>query len=121
MAEQIFDRDERYVGRDYGGITQDITPELVTTFVEGTGDDNPWYRGKSPLGGAIAPALILHSAVYRTLEWYLPNIYGNLHARQEWEIFQPVTVGERLATRSLIIDRYAKRDQIGRASCRERM
>ena len=110
MAHQ-FDKDERYVGRDYGSLTYDITPELVATFIAGTGDDNPWYRDKSPLGGPVAPALILHSAVYRTLEWYLPNIYGNLHARQEWEIFMPVMVGERIATRSLIIDRYTKRDR----------
>jgi acyl dehydratase len=109
--KQLFEQDERFVGRDYGGMTYDITPELIATFIAGTGDDNPWYRDKSPLGGPIAPALILHSAVYRTLEWYLPNIYGNLHARQEWEIFLPVMVGERIATRSLIIDRYQKRDR----------
>jgi acyl dehydratase len=107
----IFDNDERYVGRDYGSASYDITPELVATFIAGTGDDNPWYRDGSPLGGPVAPALILHSAVYRTLAWYLPNIYGNLHARQEWEVFAPVMVGERLTTRSLIIDRYIKRDR----------
>ncbi len=107
----IFDHDERYVGRDYGSVSYDITPETVATFIAGTGDDNPWYRDKSPIGGPVAPALILHSAVYRTLEWYLPNIYGNLHARQEWEVFAPVMVGERLTTRSLIIDRYLKRDR----------
>ncbi len=107
----IFDNDERYVGRDYGSASYDITPEVVATFIAGTGDDNPWYRDGSPLGGPVAPALILHSAVYRTLAWYLPNIYGNLHARQEWEVFAPVMVGERLTTRSLIIDRYIKRDR----------
>jgi len=107
----IFDNDERYVGRDYGSASYDITPELVATFIASTGDDNPWYRDGSPLGGPVAPALILHSAVYRTLAWYLPNIYGNLHARQEWEVFAPVMVGERLTTRSLIIDRYIKRDR----------
>jgi len=108
---QIFEKDERFVGRDYGGFAYDLTPEAIAKFVAGTGDDNPWYRGKSPLGGPIAPALILYDAVYRDLSWYLPNIYGNLHARQEWEIFGPVMVGERLVTRSLIVDRYLKRDR----------
>src|SRR5258707_11007414 len=111
MASEIFDRKEVYVGRDFGGVTYDITPGLVATYVAGTGDDNPWYRGQSPLGGAVAPALILHSAVYQTLGWYLPNIYGNLHARQEWSLFAPVMVGERLTTRSVIVDRYLKRDR----------
>ncbi|HEY6394952.1 MAG TPA: MaoC family dehydratase, partial [Candidatus Binataceae bacterium] len=110
-GNDIFDRTEVYVGRDYGGITYDITPELIAAYIAGTGDDNPWYRDRSPLGPPIAPALILHSAVYRTLEWYLPNIYGNLHARQEWEIFAPVLAGEHLTTRSVIVDRYLKRDR----------
>jgi acyl dehydratase len=111
MSTEVFDRNEVFVGRDYGGITYDITPETVATYIAGTGDDNPWYRGSSPLGGPIAPALILHSAVYRTLDWYLPNIYGNLHARQEWQVFAPVMVGERIATRAVIVDRYTKRDR----------
>jgi acyl dehydratase len=108
---EIFDRDERYVGRDMGGREVEITSEIVERFITGTGDRNPWYRGGSPLGGALAPALILHSEVYRDLGWYLPNIYGNLHARQEWELFAPVMVGERLRARSLIIERYLKRDR----------
>ncbi len=107
----IFETDERYVGRDYGSYEYPITPELIETYIQGTGDDNPWYRGESPLGGAIAPALILHSAVYRTLAWYLPKIFGNLHARQEWEIFAPVMVGDTLRAHLMIVERYAKRDR----------
>ncbi len=111
MDDKPFERSEIYVGRDYGGASYDIDADTIAKFIAGTGDDNPWYRDRSPLGGPVAPALILHSAVYRTLEWYLPNIYGNLHARQEWDLFAPVMVGERLATRSVIVDRYTKRDR----------
>ena len=107
----IFENDERYVGRDYGSFEYPITPELIATYIAGTGDDNPWYRGDSPLGGPVAPALILHSAVYKTLEWYLPKIYGNLHARQEWEIFAPVMLGDTLRTHLMIVERYLKRDR----------
>jgi len=111
MSNETFDRKEVYVGRDFGGMTYDITPDLVAAYIAGTGDDNPWYRDRSPLRGPVAPALILHSAVYRSLEWYLPNIYGNLHARQEWDLFAPVMVGESLTTRAVIVDRYIKRDR----------
>ncbi|MDO8434810.1 MAG: MaoC family dehydratase [Candidatus Binatus sp.] len=111
MSAEIFDRKEVFVGRDYGGIAYDITPELVAAYTAGTGDDNSWYRGESPVGGALAPALILHSAVYRNLDWYLPNIFGNLHTRQEWQLFAPANVGERLTTRAVIVDRYLKRDR----------
>jgi hypothetical protein len=50
----------------------------------------------------------------------LPRIYGNLHARQEWELFHPTMVGERVATRSVVIDRYIKRDReyvVNEVSC----
>lgn len=110
-AEPIFERDEVHVGRDMGGAEHEITPAMIDRFIAGTGDANEWYRGGSPLGAPIAPALILHSEVYRTLAWYLPNLYGNLHARQEWEHFAPVKVGDRLRTRCVIVDRYLKRDR----------
>jgi acyl dehydratase len=107
----IFESDERYVGRDYGTFEYPITPELIATYVAGTGDDHPWYRGDSPLGGPVAPALLLHSAVYRDTVWYLPKIYGNLHARQEWENFAPVMVGDTLRAHRVIVERYLKRDR----------
>ena len=103
--------DEVYVGRDYGAREVAITPELVRHYAEAVTDRNPWYFGDSPFGGAVAPALILHSEVYKNLSWYLPNLYGNLHAKQEWEIFHPAMVGETVTTRSLILDRYIKRDR----------
>lgn len=103
--------EERYVGRDYPGREVHITRELVRVYAEGTADDNAWYSGGSPFGGAVAPALILHSECYKDLSWYLPNLYGNLHARQEWELFHPIMVGDTVATRSLIVDRYVKRDR----------
>ena len=108
---KVFDPGEVYVGRDYGGAEYEITPELIERYVAGTGDDNPWYRGASPFGGPVAPALIVHSAVFHTHSWYLPNLYGNLHARQEFDLLAPVMVGERLRSRSVIVARYMKRDR----------
>lgn len=111
MANEIFEANEVYVGRDFGGTEYTITQATVENYIAGTGDHNPWYLGSSPLGGPLAPALILHSAVFRTNDWYLPNIFGNLHARQEWEGFAPIRIGEKLRSRSVIIDRYNKRDR----------
>ena len=97
------------VGLDLGAHEYEITPELVRDYVEALDDHHAWYTGDSPFGGAVAPALILHSEVYRFGGWYLPNIWGNLHARQEWELFAPIMVGERVTTRSTIVDRFIKR------------
>jgi acyl dehydratase len=45
------------------------------------------------------------------VQWYLPKIYGNLHARQEWELFAPVMVGDTLRAHLMIVERYQKRDR----------
>jgi acyl dehydratase len=109
--------DEIYVGRDYGRHDIVISPELVAHYADSVDDHNPMYAGASPFGGPVAPALALHSEVYAYREppqagvpsWYLPTVYGNLHARQEWELFRAVMVGDEIYTRSFIADRYVKR------------
>jgi acyl dehydratase len=102
--------DEVHVGAYYGEREIEITPDLVQHYAEAVQDFNPWYFGDSPFGGPVAPALILHSEVYKTIDWYL-SIFGNLHARQEWELFHPIMVGETVTGRRQIIDRYLKRDR----------
>ena len=111
MNERFHNEYDVFVGRDMGGREYAITPELVRVYQEGTGDRNPWYAGASPFGGAVAPALLFHSGVYRNLAWYLPNLIGNLHAKQEWELFQPMVVGDTGRTRSTVVERYLKRNR----------
>src|SRR5262245_19233817 len=105
------------VGRDFGRHDKVITPELVAHYSDAVDDRNAMYTGASPFGGPVAPGLVLHSEVYEFRDhpkagvpsWYLPTVFGNLHARQEWELFRPVMVGDAVNTRSVIADRYAKR------------
>src|SRR5215831_15351557 len=61
---------EVYVGRDVGGRMALASPLDVERYEAGTGDRHPWYHGESPFGGAVAPALLYHSEVYRDLSWY---------------------------------------------------
>jgi len=102
-------KDNVYVGMDCGRREYVISPHLVREYAEAVEDNNSWYSGSSPFGGPVAPGLIRHSEVYVDRRWYLPNIYGNLHAKQEWELFAPVLVGEKISAHSLVVDRYAKR------------
>jgi acyl dehydratase len=102
--------DEKYVGRYYGERRIEITPELVAHYASAVQDQNSWYFGDSPFGGPVAPALILHSEVYHTIDWYL-SYFGNLHTRQEFEFFAPIMVGDTVTTRRQIVERYLKRDR----------
>lgn len=98
------------VGQYFGEAQVEITPAMVQHYADAVQDFNPWYFGDSPFGGPVAPALVLHSEVYRSVDWYL-SYFGNLHARQEWELFAPIMVGETVTGRRQIIDRYMKRDR----------
>ena len=95
---------EVYVGLDLGGREIAIEATDVARYRAGT--DTP-DAGENP-----APALLHHSEVYRNLSWYLPNLIGNLHARQEWEVFHPWRVGDVVRSRSTVVERYRKRDRL---------
>jgi len=91
------------VGRHCGGNSYAITPELVAFYADALDDPSELYR-------KVAPPLLYHSECYRfVLEWYLKNLFGNLHARQDWELFAPIEIGSRVRTRSTIVERYHKR------------
>jgi acyl dehydratase len=91
------------VGRHCGSNTYAITRELVDFYAEALDDRSPLYR-------EFAPPLLFHSECYRFLgEWYLANLFGNLHAQQDWELFAPIPIGATVRSRSTIVDRYQKR------------
>jgi hypothetical protein len=100
----------KHIGEYYGEREIEITPALVEHYAASVQDANPWYFGDSPFGGPVAPVLVLHSEVYRSVDWYL-SIFGNLHARQEFELFAPMMVGDTVLARREIVDRYIKRDR----------
>jgi acyl dehydratase len=97
--------DEVYVGKDLGGHEYQITPERIALYEAGTED-------RGPLNGEFGPALLFHSECYAFLQdWYLPALVGNLHAKQEWELFAPSRVGQRVRTRAFVAERYRKRNR----------
>jgi acyl dehydratase len=103
-ADDVFDSHEVYVGKHVGGRELTVSTEEVAAYVAGTGTVD--------IPGQYSPALIYHSEVYRSLDWYLPNVVGNLHTRQEWELFHPIRVGDALRSHSTVVDRYRKRDRL---------
>jgi acyl dehydratase len=103
--------DEVYVGRYYGTHEHEVTEETVRHYCESVAEGQASFDAVSASGRLIAPPLLFHSEVYSYQGWYLPYIFGNLHARQEWQFFAPMSVGDRVTTRSTVVDRYVKRDR----------
>ncbi len=91
------------VGRHCGASRYLVSREVVDFYADALDDHNPLYR-------EIAPPLLYHSECYKFLgEWYLQNLIGNLHGRQEWLLYAPIRVGSEVRTVSTIVDRYSKR------------
>jgi acyl dehydratase len=92
-----------YVGRHCGSNTYTATPEVVAFYADALGD-------RHPLQAQFAPPLLHHSECYKFVgDWYLKNLFGNLHAQQDWWLFEPIPVGAALRTRSTIVERFHKR------------
>ncbi|HEY2387416.1 MAG TPA: MaoC/PaaZ C-terminal domain-containing protein [Candidatus Binatia bacterium] len=107
-ASTFFPQHEVHVGKDLGGRAVAVDQATIARYEAGTGGP---AAGLQVDGARVAPALLYHSEVYRSLSWYLPNVFGNLHARQEWELYAPLVVGRTVRTRSTVVERYAKRDR----------
>lgn len=91
------------VGLHCGASRYTASRQVVDFYADALDDRHDLYQ-------LFAPPLLYHSECYRFLaEWYLQNLIGNLHARQEWWMFAPIPVGAEVRTRSTIVDRYAKR------------
>ena len=98
--------DDIHVGKDLGRREVEVTPEFVDRFRAGCDDDHPWYSGATPFGGAVAPALIACQEPWRFPGWYPPELRGNLHAKQEWDLFAPIPAGSTYVSRALVAERY---------------
>jgi len=102
---------EVYVGRYFGQHEHEVTAEAVRHYCESVDEDEGAFNAVVASRGRIAPPLLFHSEVYSFYGWYLPHIFGNLHARQEWQFFAPMAEGDKVTARSVVVDRYVKRDR----------
>lgn len=92
-----------FVGRHCGSNDYIVEKATVRFYQDALEDTHP-------LHDRFAPALLYHSECYEFLgQWYLKNIFGNLHGQQDWEFFAPIPVGSKIRSRSTIIDRYVRR------------
>jgi len=92
-----------YVGRFCGANEYDVTKEVVAFYLDALDDT----AARAP---DVAPPLLHHSECYKFVgEWYLKNLFGNLHAQQDWELFSPIRIGSRIRSVSTIVERYQKR------------
>ena len=92
-----------YVGRHCGSNSYEVSKGVVDFYADALDDHHPLQR-------EYAPPLLYHSECYQFVgDWYLKNLFGNLHGRQDWFLLAPIPVGARVHTRSTLLERYHRR------------
>ncbi|MEA2646953.1 MAG: hypothetical protein QOE92_2036 [Chloroflexota bacterium] len=99
--------DDIHVGKALGRHDVEITPDLVSLRSAAWGDTHAWYASaENPFGAPVAPAMVGAQEPWRFSGWYPPEMIGNLHARQEWDLFWPATVGSTITSQAQVTERY---------------
>jgi acyl dehydratase len=94
-----------FVGRHCGSNVYDVTAPVCAFYGDALDD-------RTERQADLAPPLLHHSECYKHLgDWYLKNLFGNLHARQEWELFHPFRPGDVVRSRRTVVERYRKRNR----------
>ena len=71
-----------------------VTPEVVAFYADALDDHNPLWT-------QFAPPLLHHSECYKHVgEWYLKNLFGNLHGKQDWELLRADPASARACARA---------------------
>jgi len=103
--------DDIYVGKYLGEREVEVNAELIASRSVPWGDHHPWYSSPdNPFGAPVAPALIGAQEPWRFSGWYPPEVAGNLHAKQDWDLFWPAVLGSRYVSRAHVVDRYLWRN-----------
>jgi hypothetical protein len=102
--------DDIETGQECEPYEYEITQELVKTYLQAIGIENPWYTEDSPFGGPIAPALISKSDAADPNWWHpFASRPEFLHARSEFEFIHPVKVGKKVKVKGKWVEKYEKR------------
>ena len=96
---------ELSVWKKFRTLTYPVTMDLVRTFIEVVGDDNPLYE-KGLRDGAIAPPGL--AAIYARLSYLQDHVMpaGGVLAKQEFEFAAPILVGDTLTVNAEVIESY---------------
>jgi 3-hydroxybutyryl-CoA dehydratase len=105
-----FDYEAIQIGEVLGRRDVTITQAMIDTCAEAIESDHPWYCGDSPYGVPVAPPTIFDNDSLRMLDEQYDR-FGSIHARQSWEFHRPARLGERVALRVSIVDKYVRRER----------
>ena len=107
------------IGVESEAVTYDVERGAIRKFAEAIGDDNPLYvdeeaARKSRYGGVIAPPTFMRSMSAGRSRATVQSPYpAALDGGSEWEYFEPVRPGDRIAVTMKVSDMFEREGRLG--------
>jgi len=111
MADQQRDENFAYAGKDLGSRTFSTTSEMLANYYDGLEVEDSYYSAGSIYDQAVAPTMTLTEVDTGFRGAGMPNNFGNLWIRQQWEINNPIFPGQEYNVTSKVMDIYDHRNR----------
>ena len=111
MADQQRDENFAYAGKDLGSRTFSTTSEMLANYYDGLEVEDSYYSAGSIYDQVVAPTMTLTEVDTGFRGAGMPNNFGNLWMRQQWEINNPIIPGQEYNVTSKVMDIYDHRNR----------
>ena len=111
MADQQHDENYAYAGKDLGSRTFVTTDEMLEHYIDGLELDNSYYSAGSIFDEVVAPTMTLGEVDGGFPGAGMPNKFGNLWIRQQWDMTSPIIPGQEYSVTSKVLDIYEHRNR----------
>ncbi|HBJ31114.1 MAG TPA: hypothetical protein DDY93_07100 [Dehalococcoidia bacterium] len=111
MADQQRDENFAYAGKDLGSRTFSTTSDMLANYYDGLEVEDSYYSAGSIYDQAVAPTMTLTEVDTGFRGAGMPNNFGNLWIRQQWEINNPIIPGQEYNVTSKVMDIYDHRNR----------
>ncbi len=98
------------IGEQFGPIEFLVDDHQVKSYAYAIDEYHPWFFSDSPFGTRIAPAALLTNPLLGIYYLgYNGHHVAGLHAREEFELYAPIRVGQRVTLSGAFTDKFVKR------------
>lgn len=111
MAERQNDENFAYRGKDLGSRTFATTEEMLENYFDGLEIDRTYYEAGSFYDQVVAPTMTLTEVDGGFKGASMPNNFGNLWIRQQWDVNSPIIPGQAYNVTSKVLDVYDHRNR----------
>ena len=111
MADQQHDENFAYAGKDLGSRTFATTDEMLENYYDGLEVEDSFYNAGSIYEQAVAPSMTLTEVDTGFRGAGMPNNFGNLWIRQQWDINAPIIPDQEYNVTSKVLDIYDHRNR----------